>query len=604
MKKEFKSESKKLLELMIHSIYSNKDIFLRELLSNASDAIDKREFYKAQGKSSDFKPEIKIEIVKEKNQIVILDNGIGMNEQELDNNLGTIAHSGSGEFVKELENSDSVDVIGQFGVGFYSSFIVAENVEVITKKENEEALCWKSDGVDSYEISKADSQEIGTKIILTLKNGEDYSKYLDQTTVENLVKEHSNYVKYPILLLKEITDSETDTKTVDYVQINEQKALWKQDPKEITDETYKNFYMSNYMQFDEPSKIIHKKIEGITNNNLLLFIPSEKSFNYNSPQFNQGIDLYSKGILIEKNVEYLIPKYFNFVKGLVDSEDLELNISREMLQKDAKVRKIQDLIENTVRKELEKLLKKDSDTYIKFYESFGRTIKFGVYDEFGANSEKLKNLLMFKSNKDNSYITLKEYIERNEKQNSIYYIAGTSIEAIKAMPIMETVEQKNLEVIYLLEDIDEFAIQVLNEYESKKFESILTADIQSEDEKKELEEKENTYSDTLNKLKDYLKDDVADIKLTDKLSSSFSTIRNQEDISIEQEKILAQNPDNDIKLNKVLELNPNHEMWDKLIKSNYQNDLIKLIYMQTRIQEGLEIENPKEFNELVYKLIK
>ncbi len=612
MKQEFKAESKELLNLMIHSIYSNKDIFLRELISNASDALDKEHFARIQSKTKSTDAlEIKIKTDKDNRTITISDSGIGMNEADLINNLGTIAHSGTKEFIKNLKTDEQIDSIGQFGVGFYASFIVADKVEVLTKKENDNAYLWSSDGTDSFEIVNADKDSHGTEITLYLKAGEDFDKYADSFTVESIIKTHSDYVKYPILLEKMVTipvDTDDDNQEeaheeLQFAQVNSQVALWKKTKSEITDEEYEEFYQKQFMQFTKPLKVMHKVTEGMSNNNLLLYIPSSKPFDYNTPNYKNGIDLYSKGILIDNNVDYLIPEHFNFVRGLIDSNDLDLNISREILQKDQKVSRIQKFIEKTITKTLTSMLKKQREDYNQFYDNFGRTLMFGVYNEFGKNADKLKDLIMFKTNKSDDYVTLLEYTQNNIDQDKIYYLAGNSIEAINAMPIMESIKEKEIEILYLTNDIDEFALQVLAKYEDKDIISVLNADLQSETEKEDLKQLNEQHQELLTKVKASLSDKVVDVKLTNRLKTSAASIINAENISIEQEKLLMQMPDANLNLNKILEINPNHEFFKLISKTENINDYAQVLYNQARLVEGLEIDNPKEYSDLLFKLL-
>lgn len=618
MKQEFKAESKELLNLMINSIYSNKDIFLRELISNGSDALDKKHFAQIQGQIASDEPlQIEVKANSDKRTLTISDSGIGMNKEDLIANLGTIAHSGTKAFMENLKDQQDIDSIGQFGVGFYASFIVADFVEVISKTANDTAYRWSSEGTDSFEITTADKTSVGTEIILHLKTGDDYDKYLETFTLENIIKTHSDYVKYPILLEKAVqvpdepeqdNDEQKDStpsthEELQMVQINSQVALWKKNKDDITQEEYNEFFQSQYMQFAPPLKTIHKVTEGMSSNNLLLFIPSTKAFDYNTPSYKNGIDLYSKGILIDNSVEYLIPEYFNFVRGLIDSNDLELNISREILQKDQKVTRIQNLVEKTINKTLMTMQKKDRENYNEFYQNFGRTLMFGVYNEYGKNAQKLKDLIMFKSNKSESFITLAEYIERNDKQDKIYFIAGPSITAINAMPVMETVNEKDIEVLYLTEDIDEFALQILGKYDDKEITSLVNADLQSEDEKANLEQLNKDNEDILAKIKTSLGDKVSDVKLTNRLKTSAASITNAEDISIEQEKLLMQMPDANLNLSKVLEINPNHEFFKTIQHTENLDDLALIIYNQARLVEGLQIDDPKTYSELLFKLL-
>lgn len=608
MKKEFKSESKQLLNLMIHSIYSNKDVFLRELVSNASDALDKRSFYEISSelKNSDEK---KISIVVNKGQriITISDTGIGLSQDELDKNLGTIAHSGSKEFMEQLEKKEDVSVIGQFGVGFYSSFIISDNVEVISKKLGEKAYKFVSDGVSEYEISESELDFHGTKIILNVREGEEYDKYLDENEVESLVVKHNDYVKYPIYLEKsQTTKNDKDEEITELTNdvINSQVAIWKKKKSDITPEEYNEFYKSKFSDFTDPLKVIHSHAEGVQTLDILLYIPSKKGYDYNTPTFKKGLDLYSKGILIDHNVEYLLPDYFSFVKGLVDSEDINLNVSREMLQKDKFVDKIKKSIESKVKKELLKMQSKKREDYIKFYEEFGRTICFGVYDQFGMMAKELQDLLMFKTSRDENYVTLKEYMENNKETENIYYISGSSIEHIKSQPLMEKALDKNIEILYLTQDIEEFAIQGLREYEGKAFMSLQNANFEDDSEKEELEKLAEQNKDIIDKIKEELKEVVTDVRFTTKLSKSAVVLVNEGDVSIEQEKLLSMMPDNNFSANKILEINAEHQLFKKLQDDESKINVVsQLLYDQALLISGLELKDPAKHAQLINDLI-
>jgi len=601
-KKVFKSESKELLNLMIHSIYSNKDIFLRELISNASDAIDKREFYKIQGlvKGEDA-ARIDVKIDKENRVITISDNGIGMNDVELDENLGTIAHSGSKAFLTELEDDNKLDIIGQFGVGFYSSFIVADQVEVITRKEDGQGYKWLSDGVDSYSVGEIDTDIIGTQISLTIKTGHEFDDYLDNSHVKRLIKEHSDFVKFPIMMDKVV--KKDDEEIVESEVVNSQIAIWKKDKRSIKKNEYNEFYSNKFHDFNPPQHVIHAKSEGVMNQDLLLFIPSKKPFDFYTQNYKKGLSLYSKGILIDDCVDYLIPDHFGFVKGLVDSEDLSLNVSREMLQIDSSVEKIKKAISTKIKKELEKLLAKKREEYNSFYDEFGRTLMYGVYDGFGVNAKDLENLIMFKSSLNSEYVTLKDYVERNKEQEFIYYVAGDSIERINNMPITKQVLAKGIEVLYLVDDIDEFAIQILQKYDDVEFKSINLADFTTDEEKEELEKIENDYKETIEKIKVALTDYVVDVKLTTKIGDVASSLINDNGISIEQEKLLMQMPESNFHANKILELNPTHELFNKVTSADNVDDYAKVLFYQAQLLDGLELKDPLEFINLTNKLM-
>lgn len=620
-KKEFKTESKQLLNLMIHSIYSTKDIFLRELISNASDALDKRQFYAIQ--DADYKYQelnINLSFDKAKKIITIEDTGLGMDEEDLENNLGTIAKSGSKEFIEKLKETNDqgkAEVIGQFGVGFYSSFIVADKVEVDTKKPNSDALLWVSDGIESYEIKKSQKKDIGTKITLHLKNDKEILEFLDQNKLQDIVKMYSDYVKYPIYMdveeIKYEEDPNDKEKTVEKKEIvnkilNSQIALWQKEKKNIKKEEYDEFYKNKYYDFQDPIHIIHSKAEGTLNYSLLLFIPKEAPFDYNTPNVKKGLDLYSKGILIDHSVDYLLPTAFGFVRGLIDSQDLNLNISREMLQKDIVVNKLVKNIEKKIQKELLNIQKKKREEYNDIFTNFGRTIIYGLYENYGKDKELLKDLVMFKSTKDREYVTLKEYVERNKDQEEIYYVSGESIEKINQMPTMEKILEKDIEVLYFLNDVDEFAIQVLGEYGNKKFKSITGANLNldTKEEKEEVEKITKENKDILENIHNVLKDKVDDVKLTTKLSSSAVSLSSGEGISLEMEKVLAQMPGNEnARAKKILEINPNHDIF-KILQNAKENDLenySKLLYSQALLTEGMSLEDPQEYAKLIDKLI-
>lgn len=621
MKKEFKAESKQLLELMINSIYSNTEIFLRELISNASDALDKRHFVSLQDSAyTNDNARIEISLDKKQRTITLKDNGIGMNEAELEENLGTIAHSGSKEFMKQIEEKTDVDVIGQFGVGFYASFIVSDKVEVISKRVNETAYHWQSDGVDSYEIKESSTTEDGTTIILHLKKGKDYDKYLDAYEIESLVKKYSDFVKYPIMMEKEIKEYEKDeegntlydkyqTKMV-IETINSQKAIWKKDKKEVKQEEYNNFYMSQFHDWQEPLKTMHAKVEGNLNYEMLLFIPSHRGFDFFSPTYKNQVQLYSKSIFIEDDVNYLLPSGFKFIKGIVDSDDLSLNISREMLQQDRNIIKLASAIEKKVKNELLKMQKNERELYNNFYDEFGLQLMYGIYDNFGEKKELLKDLIMFKSTKRDGYITLSEYVSNmKEGQEEIFYVSGASIEQINKLPIMEQALSKDEEILYFTNEVDEFVINVLGEYDSKKFKSIASADFQDDDKKEDLTKKIDENKDLLSALQTALTNEVSEVTLTSRLKNSPVFLTTKEGLSLEMEKTLAHMPDNPgLKAEKVLELNPDHELFQSL-NNIYQNepekiqDYAKILYNQALLVEGMSIEDPSEYANLLTKLM-
>jgi len=623
MKKQFKAESKQLLQLMINSIYSNKEIFLRELISNASDALDKRTFIALQDKQYKVdNPHILLEIDKKAKTLTITDNGIGMSKEDLENNLGMIAHSGSKEFMTNLDNKDNLDIIGQFGVGFYSAFIVADKVEVYSKQLEQDAYKWESDGVEDYTITKSNLDFVGTKIVLHIKKGTDYKEFLEEDSIESLVKKYSDFIKYPIQMIKEVKDYDKDeegnldyskyTKRNELTTLNSMTAIWKKDKSQLSDEDYSNFYMSKFHDWVTPLKTIHKNVEGKFNYTMLLYIPSHKGFDFYNPTYKKQIDLYSRAILIENDVDYLTSDAFKFVKGIVDSEDINLNISREMLQHDGNVSKLKKALDNQIKKELLNMQKKDKEDYAKFYDEFGRQLMYGVYDNFGENKDMLKDLIMFKTTKsDNQYVSLKEYVERMpESQDKIYYVAGSSIEQINKLPIMEDLLEDEREILYLTDDIDEFALQVLHSYEEKEFLSIQSADFFKDDKAKEvIEEKTKENEDFLSSLKEALKDSVNDVVVSPRLKSNPVALTSKDGLSIEMEKTLSHMPEaNNMKASKVLEVNIDHDLlksMDKAYKEDKEsiNDYAKLLYNQALLIEGLSIEDPIEYSNLLTRLM-
>ncbi|MGL4590012.1 MAG: molecular chaperone HtpG [Mycoplasmatales bacterium] len=621
-KKKFKTESRQILDLMIHSIYSNKDVFLRELISNASDAMDKRHFVSLQDESykeKDFK--IELELDKVNRIISIIDNGIGMNATDLDNNLGTIAKSGTKEFMEKIKSNEEeatiADQIGQFGVGFYSSFIVSDKVTVITKKPNEQAFKWESDGVESYSVNEIDSDVVGTKISLHLREGEEFDQFLEETTIKSLIKKYSDFIKYPIMmevqknvaLPKENEEDETEYELVTEMEkLNSQESLWKKNKRSIKEEDYANFYMAKYHDYQAPLHTIHVNVEGTMTFDLLLFVPKNKPYDYLSPSYKKGLDLYSKGVLIESNVDYLLDDGFNFVRGLVDCSDINLNISREMLQKDATVTKLATAIQTQIKKNLQKLLKSKRETYELLFTEFGQQLTFGVYNDFGARKDLFQDLLMFKSNIEQKYVTLKEYTTNHAEQENIYYVAGNEIEQINKLPVMENITDQT-EVLYFLNDIDEFAIQALQEYNGKKFKSIALEDFVSDDEKKAIEKQTEENAGLMEALKQALTNKVSDVKLTTKLSESAVCLTAKEGLSLEMEKILAQMPGNDgFKATKVLEINPKHELFAKLSKIDLNNEeevklYADILFDQACIVEGVALEDPATFAKNINKLL-
>jgi len=616
--KKFKTESKQLLHLMTHSIYTQKEIFLRELISNASDAIDKRHFMSlthSEIPQADY--EILVEPSLEDRTLIIKDNGIGFTEEELVENLGTIAQSGSKAFMEKLEEND-VDIIGQFGVGFYSAFMVANKVEVRTKSPfSDKGYMWKSNGEASYTIEEIDYNEIGTEIKLYLNDDdeekeEDFSKFLEVSTIKNLIKKYSDYVRYPIKMM--ITSKEDDKETIEEETLNQMTPIWKRSKNDVTDEELNNFYKHQYNDYEDPLKVIHTKVEGMLMYTALLFIPKSAPFDFYSEKYEKGLQLYSKGVFIQDKNKELIPDYFKFVKGLVDSADLSLNISREMLQQDRQLKKIASHLEKKIKNELENMLKNERDLYVNFYEAYKNTLKFGIYDQFGMNKEKLVDLVMFKTSQSDDYVTFKEYVDRKpEAQKAIYYATGKSKQSIMNLPQMDAMKENGYEVLLFTDEIDEFMIQVLNSYAEIPFKSIQQgeADFVDDEKKENLKEKEKENKDVLKALSKALKDKVKEVKLSARLKDSPVCLVSGEGVSMEMEKILKQMPNqanNQIKAEKILEINPDHDLF-KAIQSLFDKNASKvdeyasLLYHQALLIEGLPIEDPTEFNQNLIKLM-
>lgn len=618
-KKQFKAESKKLMDLMINSIYTNKEIFLREIISNASDAIDKLHYESLTNKdikvnAKDF--EIFVKPDKEKHTLTITDNGCGMTKEELENNLGTIAKSGSLAFKEEKEPQKDIDIIGQFGVGFYSAFMVASKIEVISKAYgSEEAYKWVSEGIDGYTIEKASKDTYGTDIILTLKEDtedEKYSEYLEEYRLRGLIKKYSDYITYPIKMevthshLKEGTENEYENHT-EIETLNDMVPLWKRDKKKIKEEDYDTFYSDKFMDYEKPLKVIHTSAEGLVSFNSLLFIPSHAPYDFYTKTYEKGLQLYSNGVLIMENCADLLPDYFSFVKGVVDSPDLSLNISREMLQQDKNLKLIAKNIETKLIKELTSMMKEDKENYEKFFKTFGATIKYGIYENFGMHKDKLQDLIIFASSYEDKMTSLKDYVSRmEENQDAIYYACGETTDKIKLMPQVEQVTDKGYEILYCTEYVDEFTFQSLREYESKKFVNICKEDLNLDtpEEKEELQKLNEDSKDLLATMKEALKD-ISGVKFTNRLKNHPVCLVSEGDISIEMEKVINAMPtDEKINANKVLEINANHKIAEKL-KTLYETDkealkdYTKILYAEARLIEGLPIENPTELASLI-----
>ena len=612
--------------MMINSIYTHKEIFLREIISNASDAIDKLYFKSLTDtsvgmKKSDFA--INIAIDKENRTLTVSDNGIGMTEEDLENNLGTIANSGSFAFKKDNDLGDDVDIIGQFGVGFYSTFMVAKEVTVVTKAfGSDQAYKWTSDGVEGYTIEECDKPDgVGTTITLKLKDDTDdekYSTYLDQYQIQSLVKKYSDYIRFPIRMEVEHTHYNEEGKEPEVHKaietLNSMTPIWKKNKSELKDEDYNNFYMEKFGDYEPPVAHIHSKNEGVATYDALLYIPARAPFDYYSKDYEKGLQLYSSGVMIMEKCADLLPDWFSFVKGVVDSEDLSLNISRELLQQDRQLKIIAKNLEKSIKNELAKLLKNDREKYEKFYSVFGLQFKFGIYQSYGAANETLKDLLMFPSSFDGKNVTLKEYVSRmKEDQKEIYYACGETKERIEMLPQLEKIKDKGYEVLYFTQDVDEFAIKVMINYDGKPFKSISDADLDldTEEEKEEAKKLDEENKDMFTFMQEAIADKVKTVRLSKKLKTHPVCLSSDGSITIEMEKVLNAMPQNDgnkVKAEKALEINPNHPIFEKL-KDLYANDkdklkdYAKLLYDQALLIEGMSIDNPVEFANLVCELM-
>ena len=624
-KKQFKAESKKLLDMMINSIYTHKEIFLRELISNASDAIDKLYFKSLTDNSvsmsrDDFK--INIELDKEKRKIIISDNGIGMTAEELESNLGTIAKSGSLNFKKENENDENaqdISVIGQFGVGFYSSFMVADKVEVVSKAFGAEiANKWVSSGADGYTIEECEKDAAGTVITLYVKEdteNENYSEYLEQYKIDELVKKYSDYIRYPIQMemSHQVPDSEKEGEYITEIStetLNSMVPIWRKSKSEIKEEDYNEYYKQKFMDYTDPVLTIHSKTEGQATFDALMFIPENPPYDFYTKEYEKGLQLYSNGVLIMDKCADLLPDYFSFVKGLVDSADLSLNISREMLQHDHQLKIIAKAIDKKIKSELKKMLTKDREKYEKFFNAFGLQLKYGVYANYGMEKDSLKDLLLFKSSSADTYTTLSEYVGRMaDSQDTIYYACGDSVEKIALLPQTDAVKEKGYEVLYFTDEVDEFAIQMLMEYEGKKFANICKDDLDlSTDAEKEAISKKNEESkDLLEKIKSALGDQVSAVKFSNKLGSHPVSLSTEGYVSLEMEKVLSSMPGggNGVKAQIVLEINSNHPVAEKLANADDEtlSKYSKLLFASARLIAGLDISNPTEFSDAIADLM-
>lgn len=601
--KAFQAETKELLNLMINSIYTNKEIFLRELISNASDAIDKLKFTaltnsEILGENNEFK--ITLVVDKDKREITIIDNGIGMTYDEVAENIGTIAKSGSKAFKEKLENvsKDDVDIIGQFGVGFYSGFMVADTMTILTKSPNsDKGVKWYSSGDGAYEIEEIDREERGTSITLTIKAGEEFDTFLEDWKIKELVKKYSDYVRYPIYFNNEV--------------INSTKPIWKTDKNSLKDEDYNEFYKANFHDWEDPMLHLHLKVQGSVEYTALLYIPKKAPMDFYSKDYKKGLQLYTKNVFIMDKCDELIPEYFSFIKGLVDCDNLSLNISREILQQNSELQAISKNLEKKIISELEKILKKDREKYIEFWEAFGRNIKFGIHDMFGMNKDKLQNLLIFRTSLDEKYSTLKEYVDRMGERKEILYVVGEDLATVTSLPKMETLKAKGIEVLLLTDRIDEFALKTMMEFEGKTFKSINDSDFKIDDSKEKEEEIKKLSEDNrslLDKIKDTLSGKIVDVELSNDLGKGASALLAKGNISLEMEKVLSQLPGNEeVKAEKILALNPEHPVFKKLqILENSEEfkDLLDVLYTEALILEGFQIENPVEFIKKLNNLLK
>lgn len=615
--KEFKAESKRLLEMMINSIYTHKEIFLRELISNASDAMDKL-YFKSMSENTGITRSdmaIKLEVNKDDRKLIITDNGIGMTREELENNLGTIAKSGSLAFKNENEKTDDVNIIGQFGVGFYSAFMVAKKVTVISRAYGADtAYMWESEGVDGYTISEAQKDDHGTQIILDIKDNadeENYDEFLAPYKIKQLVKKYSDYIRYPIKMdvehekLKEGSKDEYEKEIVTET-LNSMTPIWKKSKSELTDEEYDQFYKDKFFDYDKPLAHIHTRTEGTATYTALLYIPAKAPYDYYSKNFEKGLQLYSSGVMIMDKCGDLLPDYFSFVRGLVDSEDLSLNISREMLQHDRQLKLIAKSLEKSIKNELKKLQKNDREKYEKFFDSFGTQLKYGIYESFGANKENLQDLLMFKSS-FGGYVTLEEYVSRmKDDQKYIYFASGSSIARIEALPQTEMVRDKGFEILYFTDHVDEFTIQMMHDYNGKEFKSVSADDLglETDEEKEEIKKAEEDNKGLFDLMTEKLGGKVKAVKLSQRLKTHPVCITSEGMLSVEMEKVLSAMPDeqaHNAKAEKILEINASHPIFEKLKKLYAEDNKDKvgeyadILYSQALLIEGMPIENPVEF---------
>ncbi len=617
MKKQFRAESKKLLDMMIHSIYTNKEIFLRELISNASDALDKLSYESLTNKEMKIKKkELEIRLIpdKEARTLTIIDNGIGMTKEELEENLGTIAKSGSELFKENMSDDKNMSIIGQFGVGFYSAFMVSDKVEVTSHSVyDDKAYTWTSTGADGYTIKEGSQDENGTTITLYLKENteeEKYDEFLEDFKLEGLIKKYSDYIHYPIRMMTVYTEDEKEVE--EDRTLNSMVPIWHKKKKEVKEEEYNDFYIDKFYDYEKPLRIIQSDVEGLTSYKALLFIPSHAPFDYYSKNFEKGLQLYSRGVLIMDKCSDLLPDHFSFVKGIVDSEDISLNISRETLQDNHKLGIIAKSLETKIRKELEVMLDEDRDEYEKFYNDFGMQLKYGIYSSYGMNKETLQDLLLFYSSHDKKYITLKEYRERMvDGQDKIYYACGESLDKIDLLPQVERVKEK-YEILYLTNSMDEFVLKSMNDYNSTSFLNISdeSLDLDSEEEKESLKKANDEAKDMFSSMKEALGSDVERVQFTHKLKNHPVCLTSKGEVSVEMEKTLKEMPNGEgIKAQTIMEINESHPIAEKL-KALYQEEnkeelaqYTKILYAQARLIEGLSLDNPTEISNLVCEIL-
>ncbi len=622
--KAFQAESKKLLDMMIHSIYTHKEIFLRELISNASDAIDKLYFQSLTDDSVGLNKEdfcIRIDLDKEARTITITDNGIGMTAEELERNLGTIASSGSLKFKTDNKLGEDQQIIGQFGVGFYSAFMVAKRVTVYSKAfGQDEAYAWSSEGVEGYTIHKCDKATHGTQIILELMEDseeENYSEFLEQYRIQALVKKYSDYIRFPIQMqvahqhLKDGTEDEYETE-ITVETLNSMVPLWRKNRTELTDDDYNNFYQEKFVDYMPPMAYKHVHNEGMISYDALLYIPSKAPFDFYSRDYEKGLQLYTNGVLIMDKCGDLLPDYYSFVRGLVDSEDLSLNISREMLQHDRQLKMIAKSIEKTIHSELSRMLKSDREKYEQFFEAFGLQLKYGVYSDYGMHKNELQDLLLFKSSRGDKPVTLAEYVENMpESQKEIYYATGSSVERIKSLPQTEAVLEKGYEILYFLDNVDEFAVKTMMSYKDKQFKSVSANDIDldTEEEKKALDEKKEANKGMFDVMCSALDGRVQRVTLSSRLKSHPVCLTSEGDLTLEMEKVLNAMPtDNKVQAKLVMEINPEHPVFQRLTALHGTDDeklkkYSQLLYHQALLIEGMPVDDPVAFSNLICELM-